>query len=116
MKPLFAVRNALQKQGMASASQIAAELKLSVELVEDMLAYWQRRGMVEQVSVGTRKSCGSSCNSGGCGSCGNTTASSVQAYRWYSGGEQAVTTPELAVPPDVRPCSLFPRLDRVENS
>ena len=93
MKPLFAVREVLQKQGMASASQIAAELKLSVGLVEDMLAYWRQRGLVEQVSVGTRKSCGNSCNSGGCGSCGHTVASSVQAYRWCSGGEQAVTTP-----------------------
>ena len=93
MKPLFAVREELQKQGMASASQIAAELKLSVGLVEDMLAYWRQRGLVEQVSVGTRKSCGNSCNSGGCGSCGHTVASSVQAYRWRSGGEQAVTTP-----------------------
>ena len=104
MKPLFAVREVLQKQGVASASQIAAELKLSVGLVEDMLVYWQRRGMVEQISVGTRKSCGRSCNSGGCGSCSNTLAPSFRAYRWCSGGEQEVTTPQLAVPPDVRSC------------
>lgn len=96
MKPLFAVREVLQKQGMASASQIAAELKLSVGLVEDMLVYWRRRGVVEQVSVGSRKSCGSSCHSGGCGSCGNTMASSVQAYRWCGGGE-AVTSPIVSV-------------------
>ncbi|MBU2808486.1 hypothetical protein HF285_09495 [Acidithiobacillus ferrooxidans F221] len=85
MKPLFAVREVLQKQGMASASQIAAELKLSVGLVEDMLMYWRRRGMVEQVSVGTRESCGRSCSSGACGSCGNAMTSSVQAYRWCDG-------------------------------
>ena len=80
MKPLFAIRDVLQKQDMASASQMAAELKLFVGLVEDMLAYWQRRGAVEQVSVGTRKSCGSSCSSGGCGR------------------ERAVTTAQPAVP------------------
>lgn len=74
MKPLFAVREVLQKQGMASASQIAAELKLSVGLVEDMLMYWRRRDMVEQVSVGAREGCGRSCKSGACGSCGKNHA------------------------------------------
>lgn len=99
MKPLFAVREILQKQDMASASQMAAELKLSVGLVEDMLAYWQRRGAVEQVSVGTRKSCGSSCSAGGCGSCSSASASLVHVYRWCGGGEKAVTTAQPAVPP-----------------
>ena len=99
MKPLFAVRDVLQKQGMASASQMAAELKLSVGLVEDILAYWQRRGAVEQVSVGTRKSCGSSCSSGGCSTCSNASASPVHVYRWCGGVEKAVTTDQPAVPP-----------------
>lgn len=99
MKPLFAVRDVLQKQGMASASQIAAELKLSVGLVEDMLMYWQRRGVVEQVSVGTWGSCGRSCHSGGCGTCSNASASPVHVYRWCGGGEKAVTTAQPAVPP-----------------
>ncbi|MHB1279920.1 MAG: FeoC-like transcriptional regulator [Acidithiobacillus sp.] len=89
MKPLFAVREVLLRQGMASASQMAAELKLSVGLVEDMLAYWQCRGAVEPVLVGTHKSCGNRCNSGGCGSCSSTPTSSVQAYRWCGvGGRQ----------------------------
>ena len=97
MKPLFAVREILQKQGMASASQIAAELKLSVGLAEDMLAYWQRRGAAEQVAVDTRKSCGG-CRSGGGDRCGNTSASFVHAYRWCGGREKAVTTAQPAVP------------------
>ncbi len=60
-----------------------AELKLSVGLVEDMLAYWQRHGAVEQVSVGAQKTCGSSCSSGRCGSCNNAPASLVQTYRQF---------------------------------
>jgi len=93
MKPLFAIRDVLQKQDMASASQMAAELKLFVGLVEDMLAYWQRRGAVEQVSVGTRKSCGSSCSSGGCGSCSNASCVSRSCLplvrRWGEGSDDS---------------------------
>ncbi|MHB1495143.1 MAG: hypothetical protein ACYCR3_03655 [Acidithiobacillus sp.] len=48
-----------------------------------MLAYWQRRGAVEQVSVGAQKTCGSSCSSGRCGSYNNAPASLVQTYRQF---------------------------------
>ncbi|MBN6739402.1 hypothetical protein JKG47_02375 [Acidithiobacillus sp. MC6.1] len=98
MKPLFAVREVLQKQGMASASQIATELKLSVRLVEDMLTYWQRRGTAELVLVGAPKSCGTRCNSGGCGSCSSTSAAPVQAYRWCcdNAGKAAIAIVPIA--------------------
>ena len=102
MKPLFAVREVLQRQGMASASQIAAELRLSVRLVEDMLTYWQRRGAAELVLVGAPKSCGTRCDSGGCGSCDTTLAAPVQAYRWCGNtGKAAIAIVSIAPLPHV---------------
>lgn len=94
MNPLFAVRELLRKREMATASQIAAELRLSTGLVEDMLAYWQHRGAVKQIfAAATRGDCASACDTGSCRRCVPATAAPVQAYRWCGHPENAATTP-----------------------
>ncbi len=94
MNPLFAVRELLRKREMATASQIAAELRLSTGLVEDMLAYWQHRGVVKQIfAAAARGGCASACDTGSCHRCVPATAASVQAYRWCGHPESAAATP-----------------------
>ncbi|MEJ2381794.1 MAG: FeoC-like transcriptional regulator [Gammaproteobacteria bacterium] len=81
MKPLFEVRDRLREQGMATVSQLAVVTDLPFATIEDMLAYWQRRGRVELVPLGAGDGCGSACG-GGCASCGVPSESGVRVYRW----------------------------------
>lgn len=83
--PLFQVRDLLRECGMASAAQLARELRLPTPVVEDMLAHWTRRGQVTSTEpANATGSCGSTgCNS--CGQCGSAPSSSV-LYRWRASG------------------------------
>lgn len=98
MKPLFAVRDCLREQGMATASQLAATLSLSRGMIEDMLDYWQRRGRVERLVSGNDAGCGSACGSGGgCSGCGppatdNRTGMTV--YRWRDSVQTIAPAPQ----------------------
>ena len=81
MKPLFALRDRLREQGMATASQLAAAMGLPRATIEDMLAHWQRRGRVELVAPGAGDGCGSACG-GGCSGCRVPSESGLRVYRW----------------------------------
>ncbi len=78
--PLFQVRELLRQRGMASAGQLAAELRLSPGVVEDLLAHWIRRGM----AVAAPAAAAGACGSGGCGSCGQCAGPAMPAalYQW----------------------------------
>lgn len=93
MNPLFALRERLREQGAATASQLALVLHLPRATVEDMLAYWQRRGRVEAVALGAAGNCGPACSGGQCGSCGAAPAAELRVYRWR---ESDPRTPQLA--------------------
>ncbi|MBU1175257.1 MAG: FeoC-like transcriptional regulator [Alphaproteobacteria bacterium] len=89
MNPLFAVRDLLRQRQIATSGQLATELSLATEIVDDVLAHWQRRGMVESEVVETGRGCGigsrSSC--GGCNGCdiaakAGPSSPSISAYRW----------------------------------
>jgi hypothetical protein len=84
VNPLFAVRERLRAGGAATVSQLAAELRLSPNLVQDLLAHWQRRGQVESLGLGP-SGCGSACNSGGCNSCQlpqPSQSGGITVFRW----------------------------------
>lgn len=83
MNPLFAIRNRLRDRGPASISQLAAELQLPADSVTELLAHWQRRGQVEQLTA-SGGACASGCG-GGCGSCSIPKAPALVAYRWHTG-------------------------------
>lgn len=83
MTPLFAVRDLLRSQSVLTSSQIAANLGLSAETVDDMLQYWQRRGQAEVVPLHAAKSCGSSCAAGSCTGCNHSSRHpDMLAWRW----------------------------------
>jgi hypothetical protein len=84
--PLFQVRELLRQRGMVSAGQLAAELRLPLGVVEDLLAHWTRRGMAVTAEAPAAGACGS----GGCGSCGQCGGSAVPAalYQWREPGAQ----------------------------
>ncbi|CAG9000885.1 MAG: hypothetical protein CENE_02892 [Candidatus Celerinatantimonas neptuna] len=78
MNPLFAVRNLMRQLNIASSAHIAYELQLPVDVVDDMLIHWQRRGFIEpleSISSG-------GCTSGKCGSCSSGGCTPVKQYRW----------------------------------
>jgi FeoC like transcriptional regulator len=79
--PLFQLRDLLRRRGMASAAQLAAELRLPAGVVEDMLAHWSRRGLVAGAEAPASGACGSG---GGCASCGQCASAAAPAvlYRW----------------------------------
>ncbi len=78
MNPLFALRDSLREQRMATAGQLATRLNLSTPVVQDMLGHWIRRGCVELVRVAD-----GGCGSGGCAGCRQCGSSAVsEIYRW----------------------------------
>lgn len=79
MNPLFAVRDLMKQLNIASSAHIAYELKLPVEIVDDMLTHWQRRGLIEPV-----QSIGGGCSSGQCGSCSSGGCTPIKQYRWVN--------------------------------
>ena len=96
---LFDVRDALKARQMASAAQIAADLRLPTGAVQDMLAHWVRRGLAAEVASGAT---GGSCGSGACGGCGQCASPSpAQAlYVWQGPGKsQAAPHPVFALRP-----------------
>lgn len=90
--PLFQVRDLLRRRGMATASQLAAELRLPPGVVEDMLAHWDRRGMVAEVGASGSGACASGGNRG-CSSCGQCAGAPAPArlYRWRDPGSRTGT-------------------------
>ena len=80
MNPLFAVRDALKEQEIATAGQLATLLQFPQTRVEEILQHWQRRGLVEQVLAATSNGC----NSGGCSSCSGCGPSPTR-YHWRNG-------------------------------
>lgn len=89
MNPLFAVRDLLRQRQVATSGQLASELELPHDVVDDVLAHWQRRGMIESETVETGGGCGigsrSSC--GGCNGCDiarkiTEDLPAISAYRW----------------------------------
>jgi hypothetical protein len=85
--PLFQVRDLLRQRGMATAAQLAAELRLPSGVVEDMLAHWGRRGLVAEVGASGSGSCASG-GRRGCSSCGQCAGASAPAtlYHWRDPG------------------------------
>ena len=81
MNPLFAVRERLRDGGAATLSQLAAELRLSPELIQDLLGHWQRRGQVELLSL-AGSACASGCGSGGCNGCQLPQSGGLTVFRW----------------------------------
>ena len=90
MNPLFAVRDLLRTRRVATSGQLANELSLNTDIVDDVLAHWQRRGMVESEPVDT-DGCGCGIGSratcGGCNGCDIAAKSApatpaISAYRW----------------------------------
>ena len=90
MNPLFAVRDLLQKHEVATSGQLASQLDLPGDVVDEALAHWQRRGLVESelvetggcgCGIGSRNTCGG-CN--GCATAAKAAPSSpaISAYRW----------------------------------
>ena len=89
VNPLFAVRDLLRTREVATSSQLASELKLSSEVVDDVLAHWQRRGLIESETVETGGGCGigSRATCGGCNGCDiakkiTEDIPAISAYRW----------------------------------
>ncbi len=89
MNPLFAVRDLLRERRVATTGQLATELKLPQEVVDDVLAHWQRRGLIESETVETGGGCGigSRASCGGCNGCETVKSftadiPSISAYRW----------------------------------
>ena len=89
MNPLFAVRDLLRQRHVATSGQLATELDLSTEVVDDVLAHWQRRGLIESERVETGCGCGigSRATCGGCNGCDIAaklapSSPSISAYRW----------------------------------
>ena len=89
MNPLFAVRDLLREHKVATSGQLASALDLSQDVVDNALAHWQRRGMIESETVETGGGCGigsrSSC--GGCNGCDvaqkiTEDIPAIAAYRW----------------------------------
>jgi Mn-dependent DtxR family transcriptional regulator len=58
VNPLFAVRDLLRQHKVATSGQLASELKLSHDVVDDVLAHWQRRGLIESETIETGGGCG----------------------------------------------------------
>lgn len=79
MNPLFAVRDCLRDRQLASAAEIAACVQAPLPVVEDMLAHWVQRGLVERLDAQ-----GASCSSGSCQRCGACGAgkSAAAVYQW----------------------------------
>ncbi len=86
--PLFQVRELLRQRGMASAGQLAAELRLPLGVVEDLLAHWTRRGMAVAAEAASAGACGSGSGCGSCGQCAGT-AMPTALYQWREPGAQA---------------------------
>jgi hypothetical protein len=88
VNPLFAVRNCLRDRQLASASEIAACVLAPAAVVEDMLAHWVLRGLVERLDGQ-----GATCSSGSCQRCGacGSGKSPVAVYQWR--GTQAAAQP-----------------------
>jgi hypothetical protein len=89
MNPLFAVREVLRARRVATAGQLASELRLSQDVVDDVLAHWQRRGLVENERIETGGGCGtgSPAACGGCTGCDTIRKitedlPTISAYRW----------------------------------
>lgn len=79
VSPLFAVRDCLRDRQLASASEIAACVQAPAAVVEDMLAHWVQRGLVERLDGQ-----GATCSSGSCQRCGACGSGKVAAalYQW----------------------------------
>lgn len=84
MSPLFAVRDRLRSRGTATSLLLAAELELSLPVVEDILAHFERRGQVRREVPAN----GAGCGGRPCGSCTlcNTAPSPVAWFRWCGPG------------------------------
>ena len=80
--PLFQLRDLLRRRGMASAAQLAAELRLPAGVVEDMLAHWSRRGLVAGAQAPASGACGSGGGCASCGQCASSAAAPAVLYRW----------------------------------
>jgi|GEM_PF-1830339 hypothetical protein len=93
VNPLFAVRDCLRQRQLASAAEVAACVQVPVAVVEDMLAHWVQRGLIERLDAQ-----GAACGSGSCqrcGACGSGhTAAAV--YQWR--GTQAAAQPSARHP------------------
>lgn len=86
MNPLFAVRDLLRAQGVATAGQIAGSLDLPEGVVENALSHWRRRGLVQSETVSGGVGCGFGSQSL-CGSCNGCDLAAhahpkIAAYRW----------------------------------
>lgn len=79
MTPLFAVRDYLKRAQVASTSQIARELSISPDLVEELLGHWQRRGFVQVVDSPTQSS---GCAMGSCKTCPVNHSHNDVCYSW----------------------------------
>ena len=89
MNPLFAVRDLLRERQIATSGQLASELSLPADVVDDVLAHWQRRGLIESETVETGGGCGIGSRStcGGCNGCEaaknvSDQIPAISAYRW----------------------------------
>ncbi|MEJ2291778.1 MAG: FeoC-like transcriptional regulator [Deinococcales bacterium] len=84
MNPLFAVRDRLREESLATSWQLASDLQLSPAVVEDVLGHWLRRGQVERIELGPQGGCGGR----SCARCGLCSSAGLQpaAYRWRGPG------------------------------
>ncbi|MEJ2357928.1 MAG: ferrous iron transport protein B [Deinococcales bacterium] len=84
VNPLFAVRDRLREESLATSWQLASDLQLSPAVVEDVLGHWLRRGQVERIELGPQGGCGGR----SCARCGLCSSAGLQpaAYRWRGPG------------------------------
>ena len=93
MNPLFAVRDGLRQHGVATASQLAAELELPRAVVESALDHWSRRGYAQPVSLAADGACSAGCSS--CSAC--LSGEQGTAFLWHD-GPRAAPLPTMDIP------------------